>query len=160
MTKKATGVSIKKGQANLAVRSKCNDSIEAQIGQYMQIPSLFWAYSLSDPFGSYVYEDNPCSWDIALKQFHRCYVCLSIAKHFWKNAGIRLFLCDRTFTRTKGFRHIILIAGTFDGNNQMIILAFAVVDCKNADNWVWFKENLNDDFPGYDVWMSDADKGI
>ena len=61
MTKKATGVSIEKGQANLAVRSKCNDSIEAQIGQYMQIPSLFWAYSLSDPFDSYVYEDKSCS---------------------------------------------------------------------------------------------------
>ena len=46
MTKKATGASIKKGQANLAVRSSSNDSIEAQIGQYMLIPSLSWEYSV------------------------------------------------------------------------------------------------------------------
>ena len=34
MTKAATGFTIKIGQATSAVRSKCNDSIEAQIGQY------------------------------------------------------------------------------------------------------------------------------
>jgi hypothetical protein len=31
---------------------------------------------------------------------------------------------------------------------------------ENADNWVWFKEQLEEDFPGNEVWMSDADKGI
>ena len=31
------------------------------------------------------------------------------------------------------------------------------MDC---ENWVWFKEKLEDDFPGIRIWMSDADKGI
>ena len=44
MTKTATGMTVKTGQANLAIRSKCNDSIEVQIGQYMWLPSLFCAY--------------------------------------------------------------------------------------------------------------------
>ena len=160
MTKKATGMSLKKGQATLAIRQKCNDSMEALIGQYMLLPSLFWAYSFTDPFGSYIIEDSPCPWNQELKQFTRCYICLSIAKRFWSNDGIRLVLCDGTFNKTRGFRHIILIACTFDGNNQVIILAFAIVDTENADNWVWFKECLDGDFPGYAVWMSDADKGI
>ena len=49
---------------------------------------------------------------------------------------------------------------TFDGNNELTILAFAIVDCENGDNWTWFKERLEADFPGIRVWMSDADKGI
>ena len=55
---------------------------------------------------------------------------------------------------------MVLIAVTFDGNNEIIILAFAIVPVENADNWVWFKECLEKDFPGIKVWMSDADKGI
>ena len=54
----------------------------------------------------------------------------------------------------------MLIAATFDGNNQVTVLAFAVVEVENAENWVWFKQCLDQDFPGYKVWMSDADKGI
>ena len=41
-----------------------------------------------------------------------------------------------------------------------MILAFSVVDVENANNWVWFKECFEDDFPSFDVWMSDADKVI
>ena len=56
--------------------------------------------------------------------------------------------------------YIVLIAVTFDGNNQLTLLAFAIVDVENADNWLWFKECLENDFAGFNVWMSDADKGI
>jgi hypothetical protein len=34
------------------------------------------------------------------------------------------------------------------------------VEVENANNWVWFKEQLELDFAGISVWMSDADKGI
>jgi hypothetical protein len=49
---------------------------------------------------------------------------------------------------------------TFDGNNQLFILAFAIIGVKNSDDWVWFKECFDVNFPHYKVWMSDADKGI
>ena len=160
ITKKATGVTMKKGQAALAIRSKSNETIEAQIGQYMLIPSLLKAYESADPNGTFLCEDRECPWNSELRQFVRAYLCLSIAKHFWSNAGIRLVVCDGTFTKSRGFKHIILIAVTYDGNNQVVILAFAIVDAENAENWVWFKQCLDDDFPGYDIWMSDADKGI
>jgi Transposase, Mutator family len=95
-----------------------------------------------------------------LQQFHRCYVCLSIAKHFWSHAGIGQISCDGTFTRNNCFKHIILIATTHDANNNITVLAFAIVEVENGDNWVWFKEQLEVDFAGITVWMSDADKGI
>jgi SWIM zinc finger len=160
MTHKATGVQIKKGQANKAVRMKSYDTIEAHIGQYFWIPSLFEEYQRQDPNGTYVYETTDCQWDNSLQQFYRSYSCMSIAKHFWKYAQIRLLTCDGTFTRTTCFKHILLIATTHDTNNQIVILAVAVVEVENSDNWVWFKEYLERDFGGILVWMSDADKGI
>jgi hypothetical protein len=159
-TQKATGVKIKKGQANNAVRAKTYDTVEAHMGQYFWIPSLFEEYQRQDPGGTYIYETTPCRWDTSLKQFHRCYSCMSISKHFWIYAGIQLLTCDGTFTRTTCFKHILLIATTHDSNNQIVILAMAAVDCENSENWVWFKEILEQDFRGIRVWMSNADKGI
>jgi MULE transposase domain len=160
MTKAATGVSVKKGQAILAIREKSQDTYEAQIGQYMLLPSLFQQYKLSNPAGTYLLEHSQCLWERGIKQFCRCYVSLSFTKTFWVTTNMTMIICDGTFTKCKLYKHIVLIAVTFDGNNQVSILAFAVVDCENADNWTWFKERLEEDYPGIRVWMSDADKGI
>jgi MULE transposase domain len=160
MTKSATGVSMKTGQANLAVKSCSHDTIQAHIGQYFWLTSLLQAYKDSDDDGSFVMEYTDCMWDNTLRQFYRLYICLSIAKHFWSHAGIRLVVCDGTFTRNNCFKHIILLCTSFDANNNLVLLAFAIVEMENSDNWVWFKEQLEDDLPGINVWMSDADKGI
>ena len=161
MAKEATGLSVKVGQASRVIRSKSHDTIEATIGQYMWVPSLFDAYRDMDPLGTYKYEAIPCPWDEEAKQFSRCYVSMSPAKHFWSKACIDLVICDGTFTRSRsGFKHVVLIAVTFDGNNQLVILGFAIVGVEDAANWTWFKECLELDFPGIRVWMSDADKGI
>jgi MULE transposase domain len=160
MTKAATGVTIKNGQANLAVKSKSDDTVEAQMGQYFWLRSLFRIYQESDPDGRYLLEECSCLWAQQLKQFKRCYVTLSIAKHFWSCAGIGLICCDGTFTKNNCFKQIVLLATTFDANNQIVVLAMGIVDVENGDNWAWFKECLESDFPGIEVWMSDADKGI
>jgi hypothetical protein len=128
MTKAATGVNLKYGQGNLAVKSKSDDTIEAHMGQYYWIPSLFKAYQENDPAGTYYVESDTCSSDQELSQFKRCYACLSIAKHFWSSAGIRLIACDGT--------HIVLITTTYNSNNEIFVLAFAIVDVENSDNWV------------------------
>jgi hypothetical protein len=47
-----------------------------------------------------------------------------------------------------------------DANNNIVVLVFAIVKLENSENWIWFKEQLEVDFPGMTVWMSDADKGI
>ena len=46
---------------------------------------------------------------------------------------INLFM-DGTHTKLDDFKHIILIAVTYDGNNEIVILAYAVVDVENKDN--------------------------
>lgn len=154
MTKVATGVTIETGQAHSAA------SVKAHIGQFSWLPSLFEACKQADSGGTHIPEDDVCSFDSVLRQFSRCCVCLSIAKRFWTCAVIKLIMCNGTFTRGKAFEQTILIATAFDGNNQLVALAFAVCDVENASNWVWFKECLDSDFPRHSVWMRDADKGI
>ena len=55
ITKTATGVSMKNGQANLAVKASSHDTIEVHMGQYFWIRSLLQAYKNSDPEGSFVF---------------------------------------------------------------------------------------------------------
>ena len=135
MTKLATGVDLKRGQATRAIRGFCNDSIEAMVRQFMWIPSLMSIYTQDDASGTYILEHKPCSWDNSLKQFHQLYAAPSISKHLGENGQIGLVCCDGTFTKARGFNSIILIAVTFDGNDQSFILAFAVVGTENSENW-------------------------
>lgn len=163
MVKASTGVTLKKGQALLAVRKQCNETLEAQIGQCFWTPSLFKVFNEDDPAGTHIRETRPTTWmsdNNELNQFHRCHWALSAVKDFWDEAHTGLVICDGTFTRSTAFKHVLLIACAFDGNNQLVILAVAIALGENAESWVWFKEPPEEDFPGFSVWMSDADKRI
>jgi hypothetical protein len=142
MTKLATGITLKKGQAHLAVKKCIGDTVEAAIGQYFWLQSVIDAYKQLDTQGSFELENVPCQWNRDIRQFHCCYVCLGIAKHFWKNARMDLLINDGTFTCSNFLKHIILICTTFDGNNQIVVFAFAIVDCENLENWVGSKNVL------------------
>ena len=85
---------------------------------------------------------------------------MSPQKHFWKKACIKLIVIDGTHTKLQNFRHILLVVVTFDANNEIVLLSFAIVDVEDKNNWVWFHEHLKNDLPGFEVLMSDADKGI
>ena len=160
ITKVSTGFTLGRSQAYRFVHERSADTIHAQIGQYMLLPDLYKELQLQDPDGTFLLESQNCLWDEERKQFRRSYVALSFMKHFWKKALIRMVVIDGTHTKLDDFKHIILIAVTYDGNNEIVILAFAVVDVENKDNWVWFHEHLSQDFPSFDVIMCDADKGI
>ena len=67
---------------------------------------------------------------------------------------------DGTFTKGKDFKHVVLLAVTFDAENKIVVLAAALVPVENAENWTWFHRNLKQDFPGFTAFMADADKGI
>jgi hypothetical protein len=71
-----------------------------------------------------------------------------------------MIVSDCTFTTSGVFKHTLLLAVTFDGNNKLVVLAFAAVDIENEENWVWFLQKLINDFPGIAIFMADAEKGI
>ena len=160
IAKASTGFDLSRSQAYRSIHKRAMDTIHAQIGQYMLLPDLFRELKEQDAEGSHLLESHNCPWDEEKQQFHRCYIALSCMKHFWSKAIIKMIVIDGTHTKLSDFKHIILLAVTFDGNNEIVILSFAIVDVENKDNWVWFHEKLKTDFPGFECLMCDADKGI
>ena len=126
MTKAATGVTTKSGQANRIVRDQSNNTLEAQLGQCMWILSLHETHATTDPEGTQACETKPCQWDADVTQFKRSHDALSIAKHLWTCCGVTVVVCDGTFTRSRGFKHAVLVAVTFDSNNNEIVI---LCDC-------------------------------
>lgn len=124
------------------------------------MPSLFKAREEDNSAGTFVCKTEPCNWSDNLDHFHRCHLSCSFSKEFWNCAGIRFAVCNGAHTRGSAFKHVVLLAVTFDGNNQLVTLAFAIVPVEDSNNWVWFKEHLDADLPGCNVWMPDADEGI
>lgn len=107
-----------------------------------------------------VLETQPCVWDGLLDQFTRCYVSFSFAKYAWNVGSTRVITIDGTFTTSHVFNHVILLAVTYDRNNQMLLLAYAICNVENESNWTWFGEQLARDFEGATAFLADFDKEI
>ena len=63
ITKASTGLELGLSQAYRSIHERANDTIHAQIGQYMLIPDLFRVLKEQDPQGSQVLECQDCLWD-------------------------------------------------------------------------------------------------
>ena len=85
ITKAATSLELGLSQACRSIHERANDTIHAQIGQYMLLPDLFRVLSEQDPHGgTRILECQKCFWDKDKQQFWRCYIALSCMKHFWQ----------------------------------------------------------------------------
>ncbi|KAL5184297.1 hypothetical protein HKD37_17G048025 [Glycine soja] len=79
-------------------------------------------------------------------------------------AGCRPFIgLDGCFLKS-AFGGNLLSAVGLDGNNHIYVIAYAVVDIENKDNWKWFLTLLHEDLGDYiqNGWnfMSDMQKGL
>jgi hypothetical protein len=160
IAKASTGIELKASHAHSIVASKEASFLEHHIGQYMLLESYLDLLREADPSNAIVIEKRPCRWSPGHFQFKRYYIALSCVKQAWLKSGVRIVAADATFTTSKHFKHTLLIAVTFDGNNELMILALAVVDIENGDNWLWFSQLLVADFPGITVILADYSKGM
>ncbi|XP_020961246.1 uncharacterized protein LOC110263794 [Arachis ipaensis] len=95
--------------------------------------------------------------------FERMYVCLSGCKSGFK-AGCRpLIGLDGAFLKTI-FGGKILSAVRQDANHHVYVIAWAVVEVENFENWKWFLELLHEDLGDYKTrgwnFISDMQKGL
>ncbi|XP_016164255.1 uncharacterized protein LOC107606740 [Arachis ipaensis] len=100
--------------------------------------------------------DNP-------PQFERFYVCLDACKKGFK-AGCRpLIGLDGTFLKILHGGQL-LTACEQDANNHIFVIAYAIVDVENKENWKWFLELLLSDLGEYEAknlcFISDMQKGL
>ena len=84
--------------------------------------------------------------DMNLKTFFRLFVAPGSAKKLYrfleKNTNV-----DGTFYKTVTGQTILTLTGS-DANNTRVILCVAIVHCENLDNWKWFLEKVDAEFPG------------
>ena len=95
------------------------------------------------------------------KTFKRLYVCLKACKDSFVSCRPIIGL-DGCFLKGK-YGGELLSAMARDGNDQMVPLAYCVVEVENKETWSWFLELLVDDLGGVEVcrgitFMSDQQK--
>ena len=83
----------------------------------------------------------------------------SAEKKAWEGA-LQIMIVDGTFLKGHIFDQVVLLAVTYDSNNNQYLLSYAVVTSETEDNWVWFSHQLEQDFPGSYVLIADYSKGF
>jgi hypothetical protein len=146
MAQQSCGLNLKISQSFNVVAAKSQDRVEAHIGQYFLLTSYFQHLRRADPDGTFLFQVQEPQWLINCQQFWCCYVAFSFAKHAWDIGSIRVITSDGTVTKLGVFNHIVLLAVTHDGNNKLVLLAYAVCNVENEDNWTWFGELIAQNF--------------
>ncbi|XP_014521852.1 uncharacterized protein LOC106778409 [Vigna radiata var. radiata] len=95
--------------------------------------------------------------------FQRFYACLKACKDNFVSCRPIVGL-DGCFLKTKYGGELLTTVGR-DGNEQMLPIAYAVVEVENKESWTWFLELLIEDLGGKDVcagitFISDQQKGL
>ncbi|KAL3683983.1 hypothetical protein R1sor_002005 [Riccia sorocarpa] len=115
---------------------------------FQSIPAVCARLKAVDPNGHVDWEPQPDS-----RAFRRMFVCPS--------ASGRSFAYMRPHVRYPSF---IMLATCLDGNNNISIIAYAIVDRENEENCVWFLIHLRGAVTGIDSpeiqYVSDRCKGI
>jgi len=78
--------------------------------------------------------------------FKRLYNCLKAAKDSFISCR-PIIKVDGCFLKGKYEGELLTVVGR-DGNDQMLPLAYAVVDVENKESWTWFLELLIEDLGG------------
>ena len=73
----------------------------------------------------------------SLPQFERFYVCLEACNRGF-TAGCKLLIkLDDAFLKGYYGGQILSVVGK-DANKHIFVIAFAIVNVENKDNWMWF----------------------
>ena len=124
---------------------------------YRGLPAYIDALVSADPLGRFILDTEERSW-----QFQRLFICLSSSQEIFTHCP-KFLACNGTFTKAR-FRQILLFATAIDGNDEIVLLAWAVVESENEDSWAWFFEHLKHALPelasNVFTLISDRDKGL
>jgi hypothetical protein len=157
---RAAGFEIGRTQAYRVMQRIKQDPIETHIGQYFLLTKMLKVWKRADTGGTYELDTHEASWNEDLEAFQRCYIAPSFCKHAWQHSKVGFVVLDPSFKTTSHFGHTFFLAVTYDGNNETVLLAFAICDSESDDNWIWFLLNLMKDFPGIQILLLGSKQAI
>jgi hypothetical protein len=157
---RAAGFQMGRTQAYKVLQRINQDPIETHIGQYFLLTKIFKGWKRSDSGGAYELDTTDASWNDDLEAFQRCYIAPSFSKHAWKHSKMKFLTLNASFITGGHFSHTILLAVTYDANNEAVLLAFALCDQESGENWIWFLQNLMRDFPGIQILLSSSKQAM
>ena len=132
-------------------------TIEAQREEFRMLLAYVDALARADSTGRFLLDTEDVTW-----KFQRLFVCPSSSRTIFCYCP-KFIACDGTFTKAR-FRQILLFAATIDGNDEIVLLAWAIVESENEGSWLWFFEHLKRDIPELETepftLISDRDKGL
>ncbi|GAU28892.1 hypothetical protein TSUD_293440 [Trifolium subterraneum] len=95
--------------------------------------------------------------------FQRIYVCLEACKAAFAFTCRPLIGLDACFLKGEHGGQLMAAVGQ-DGNNQIFLIAYAVVEAETKESWQWFLnlllEDLNNVQPNQYTFISDRQKGL
>ncbi|XP_028962300.1 uncharacterized protein [Malus domestica] len=144
------------------VRAQCLKILEgSNLDQYTKLWEYCDELRKTNPGSTVQMKVMP--YDDAHVIFQRIYICLGACKNGFKNGCRKLVGLDGC--HLKGvFKGQLLSAVGMDANNQTWVIAYAIVELKNKDNWVWFLKLLAADLGivNQRAWtfISDKQKGL
>ena len=115
-------------QAKLILNTLQRNDIDLEREQFRQLGALMQIMKQADPDGDFF-----LSSDHTTSRFLSIFICPSASRHAFTKGCLPLLVCDGTFT-TSQFRQTLLFAVSLDGNNQIILLAWALVQSENEQN--------------------------
>jgi hypothetical protein len=92
-----------------------------------------------------------------LTVFMQLYVASSATMEPWECA-LQIMVVARTFLKVHIFVKVFLLNVIYEGNNNQILISYAVVTFDIVDKWVRFRHQLELNFPASFVLISDHSK--
>ena len=103
--------------------------------EFRKIPAYLEVLKKKDPFGHIIFKTDP-----ATEQFQRLFISPFACRDTFRSCP-RIVACDGTFIKSK-FRQTLLFPVTLDGNDEVHVLAWALVESENEDTWSSFLKEL------------------
>ena len=133
------GIHMNPSQTYVCCQDKQSDGVVQQHGQYHLLQCYTDMHRQDDLTISLMYEsvqvisghnNKPDS-----QVFKQLYVASSATKKAWEGA-LQIMVVDGTFLKGQIFDQGVLLAVTYDGNKNQVLLSYAVVTSETEDNWV------------------------
>ena len=127
---------MKSSQAYACCQDKQSDSVVQQLGQYQLLESYIDILKQDDLAGSFMFESvqgiSRQNNKPGLTVFKWFYVASSATKKAWEGA-LQIMVVDGTFLKGHIFDQVVLLAVTYDSNNNQILLFYAIVTFETED---------------------------